>query len=136
MRKHGGEFDRQDNGNRLNQDEEEDIIMGNDQTDTSDTNSDANSVHSKYSRGSKRSKISKRSSSSGSSLSNQVMKKIRKQKKKSKFIEKIFRCEKQEREQAKPGSHQKNSILDPLALKPIQETGMSGVSSMYLKPEP
>lgn len=63
------------------------------------------------------------------------MKKIRKQKKNSKLIEKIFRCEKQERDLTKSGSQAKQSVHDPYALKPIQETGMSGVSSVYLQPE-
>ena len=67
-------------------------------------------------------------------MSHKEIKKIKKQKKKSKLIEKIFLCEKQEREMTKPGASS-NANPDPYALKPIQETGMSGVSSVYLQPE-
>lgn len=128
-----GEFGTPEHVGRLRDYEEEDIVMtDDDKSDASSSSSDAESVHSRYSKGSRGSRASKKSNASRASLSQRVIKKIKKQKKKSKLIEKIFLCEKQERELTKPGAPQNP---DPYALKPIQETGMSGVSSVYLQPE-
>lgn len=130
-----GEFGTPEHVGRLRDYEEEDIVMtDDDKSDASSSSSDAESVHSRYSKGSRGSRASKKSNASRASLSQRVIKKIKKQKKKSKLIEKIFLCEKQEREQTKPGAPN-NPNPDPYALKPIQETGMSGVSSVYLQPE-
>ena len=131
-----GEFGTPEHGSRLTRDyEEEDIVMtDDDKSDASSSSSYAESVHSRYSKGSRGSRASKKSNASRASLSHKVIKKIKKQKKKSKLIEKIFLCEKQEREMTKPGASS-NANPDPYALKPIQETGMSGVSSVYLQPE-
>lgn len=128
-----GEIGSSDHGKRLMRDDEEDIAMTDDEgkSDSSSSSSYAESVHSRFSKGSRRSRASKKSSASRASLSNKVMKKIKKQKKKSKYINKIFLCEKQEREMTKSGKNI-NSTLDPYALKPILETGMSGVSGIYL----
>lgn len=131
-----GDMGNSDQGTGLMRDDVDDIAMTDDEgkSESSSSSSYAESVHSRYSKGSRRSRGSKRSSGSRASLSNKVMKKIKKQKKKSKLINKIFLCEKQEREMTKSGKNV-NSSLDPYALKPIQETGMSGVSSIYLQPE-
>lgn len=116
-------------------DDADDIVMTDgedDNDDASSSSSYAESVHSRYSKGSRGSRGSRKSNASRASLSHKVMKKIKKQKKKSKLIEKIFLCEKQERELSKQGGAITSSARDPYALKPIQETGMSGVSEIYL----
>lgn len=132
-----GELGSSDHGNKLMRDDEEDMAMteGDDKSDSSSSSSDAESVHSRYSKGSRRSRGSRKSNGSRASLSNKVMKKIKKQKRNSKLINKIFLCEKQERELTKSGKNT-NSSLDPYALHPIQETGMSGVSAVHLQPQP